>query len=41
MNNLKHVYEFCRKKDNKIPPFPCDYYKDSDISSIKQLILIH
>ena len=34
------IYNFCKEKDQKIPPFPTEFYKNDYISNISQLLNI-
>jgi len=39
-NNVTKIYELCKEIDNKLPPNPCDFYKDYGITDISKLIEI-
>lgn len=38
--DLGSIYEFCKEYDDKLPPYPTDFYKDNGLRDIKQLIEI-
>lgn len=39
-DNLNEIYEFCRSKNNKLPPMPCEFYKPQGIKNMADLITI-
>ena len=40
MNDLEYLYKYSRNMNKKIPPFPCDFYKNVGIVDLSQLINI-